>query len=762
MSTAFLRQNADTQEDTCELNTVSLPRRHPPASTEPATTSPEARLDRALKSSEEDRVPPSGKTKPKAASGISNVPAWKRRSFRQRWLGGLTLVLRAWASLSAAILVTNVSLFIWALIHYGNNAGYGIIQQGDCGTSKTLNIWLHFAINVLSTGLLLGSAAFMVAAVAPSREEIREAHRKRKWLTIGLLSFRNMSGVSPGKVCLCLVLAVSSVPVHLFYNSVVFVSLSGNDYYWAVVTTDFLSGAPFNLTNLNYDSFLDFPVVGLGNDTFGPSIELETSQQWTQWYTEIQQNVSSYERLDNENCIDAYSSKLVTNRRNVVLVSSDKNSSNSVLAFDRSEISSEGDMDPTNWICSQDPSSEALTCDSTAILQNATKWEVFEHPIDYCLSEQTTGSCAVKFSVSLGIVVIVCNFIKLGIELYLLLFGNLGDAITCVGDAIVSFIEEEDEETHNMSLVSTKLVDGILRYQVGHEPSLQYTHVRSRWGSAAGRARWIGSITLLVLCLIFVSIVLGIGIWFVHSKGFDTSAQGLWDLGFGAVDPEILIASDNFGNPTTLSLLANIPQLVLAVLVFLYNSILAAMFTAHDISQFAFKPQYLQVARPVGDQRGTWLLGMPFAWGILMLAIQILLHWFVSQALFVVDISAYNEDGTLNTYLGSITNCGFSPLAMICTLVTASLLTLVTCGLGLRKFKDQSPPLMANCSAAISAACHHTGYRDKTQYMELKWGCTGYNGHGTSLVGHCAFIEARADTGAVVDLEELEDHGWYR
>ena len=81
------------------------------------------------------------------------------------------------------------------------------------------------------------------------------------------------------------------------------------------------------------------------------------------------------------------------------------------------------------------------------------------------------------------------------------------------------------------------------------------------------------------------------GIGFIGSKGFDISAAGIWNLGFGVVDPEILIASDNFGNPATLSLLANFPQLVLAVLYFLYNSILNSMFTAHDISEFAFKSQ---------------------------------------------------------------------------------------------------------------------------------------------------------------------------
>ena len=151
----------------------------------------------------------------------SNVPIWKKQRFRQRWLSGFALVLRAWAALCVTILVINISLFAWALKYYENDAGYGMMQQGDCGTSKTLNIWLYFAINVFSTGLLLSSAPFMVAAVAPSREEIVAAHRKRTWLTIGLLSRRILSGVSTRKVFLCLMLAFSSVPVHLFYNSVV-------------------------------------------------------------------------------------------------------------------------------------------------------------------------------------------------------------------------------------------------------------------------------------------------------------------------------------------------------------------------------------------------------------------------------------------------------------------------------------------------------------------------------------------------------------
>jgi hypothetical protein len=130
----------------------------------------------------------------------------------------------------------NLVWLIWASQHYGSKGGYGILQQGDCEVSKHLNLWLHLVINILSTGLLLGSSAFMAAVTAPSREEIDLARRKRKWLSIGLLSVRNLSEISIRKVIACVVLALTPLPVHLFFNSVIFPSLSGNNYFWAVVT----------------------------------------------------------------------------------------------------------------------------------------------------------------------------------------------------------------------------------------------------------------------------------------------------------------------------------------------------------------------------------------------------------------------------------------------------------------------------------------------------------------------------------------------
>ena len=70
-----------------------------------------------------------------------------------------------------------------------------------------------------------------------------------------------------------------------------------------------------------------------------------------------------------------------------------------------------------------------------------------------------------------------------------------------------------------------------------------------------------------------------------------------------------LIASDNFGTPVTLSLLANTLQLILAIIYYLYNGMFTSFSTAQEYS--TFKSQSLRVASPVGNQAGTWFLGMP-------------------------------------------------------------------------------------------------------------------------------------------------------
>jgi hypothetical protein len=187
------------------------------------------------------------------------------------------------------------------------------------------------------------------------------------------------------------------------------------------------------------------------------------------------------------------------------------------------------------------------------------------------------------------------------------------------------------------------------------------------------------------------------------------------------VNPELLAFSDNTDTPATLTLLANLPQLILAFIYLVYNAMFRLLFSAQDYSEFAFKGKYLMVSTPRGKQRGTWFFGAPILWAAPMLGLQVFLHWFISQSFFVVQVSVFDEQGVLDNNYASISNCGFSPMAIICAVIVAFVMILFTCGLGLRKFNMGSPPVVGNCSAAITAGCHPPQQIDLMAFRRLRW-----------------------------------------
>jgi hypothetical protein len=429
----------------------------------------------------------------------------------------------------------------------------------------------------------------------------------------------------------------------------------------------------------------------------------------------MQQDVSSYDHLDTAACLQEYSSRLVADHRNLILVSSDQNSTNSILAFDTAEIKSEGSGDPINWICSNDPASDMESCDPSAYLEDPSSWRVFGHPIEYCLSEKTSQSCAVKFSSSIAISVIICNAIKVLTMFYILFKIDIASTVTCTGDAIASFLSREDQYTFNMSMASSRDFNRAGWY------SGQLSKPPNRWGGAATKGRWIITIMIMLTAIFVVLIILGVTISTISRAGYSTSLPSLWKLGFDTVNPELLAFSENTGTPATLALLANLPQLILACIYLVYNATFRLLFAAQDYSLFAFEAKYLMVSTPQGQQRGTWFLGFPMLWAVPMLGLQVFLHWFVSQSFFVVQISVFNEEGVLDNDFASISNCGFSPIAIICAVFVALVMMLITCGLGLRKFRKGSPPVVGNCSAAIAAACHLPFQIEYMPFRKLMW-----------------------------------------
>jgi hypothetical protein len=114
------------------------------------------------------------------------------------------------------VLITNVVLVAVLGFKYGIRSERGLIRlyEGDCKRVKMIGLGSHIGINILSTLLLGASNLCMQLLVAPTREEIDAAHRKKIWLDIGIPSWKNIRNIEPSRRWLFSFLMLSSVFLH--------------------------------------------------------------------------------------------------------------------------------------------------------------------------------------------------------------------------------------------------------------------------------------------------------------------------------------------------------------------------------------------------------------------------------------------------------------------------------------------------------------------------------------------------------------------
>ena len=192
----------------------------------------------------------------------------------------------AWTT--GVVLIINIVSTVWGSARFGVQGGLGTIQNGSCTTTKNLGFWLHLIINVLSTLLLGASNYSMQCLSSPTRAEIDNAHRQHVWLDIGVPSVRNLKRISYSRIVLWWLLAASSIPLHLFYNSAIFSSLYSRSYNVFVVSSDFPAEESFNFT--------------VSPDSYTGAFSNATIDEFEQ----LRLNALSLERLENRACLEAY------------------------------------------------------------------------------------------------------------------------------------------------------------------------------------------------------------------------------------------------------------------------------------------------------------------------------------------------------------------------------------------------------------------------------------------------------------------------
>jgi hypothetical protein len=138
----------------------------------------------------------------------------ERKSWRI-WLSKRSRALLINTTVVGAILLINFVLTIVAASRYKSSNGVGIIYEGDCDTVKSLSLWLHLLINLLGTSMLSASNYCMQLQAAPTRENVNRAHKDGRWLDIGVSSLRNLWYIGNWRRFSWILLAMSSVPIHL-------------------------------------------------------------------------------------------------------------------------------------------------------------------------------------------------------------------------------------------------------------------------------------------------------------------------------------------------------------------------------------------------------------------------------------------------------------------------------------------------------------------------------------------------------------------
>ena len=218
------------------------------------------------------------------------------------------------------------------------------------------------------------------------------------------------------------------------------------------------------------------------------------------------------------------------------------------------------------------------------------------------------------------------------------------------------------------------------------------------------------------------------------------SISYLWSLGFGTVTPQQLLAIRFSGINGLIAtiLIANAPQLLVSTAYLMYNNLFTSMLLAREWNKFGTQRRTLRVTTPRGQQRSTYWLQLPYSYAIPILIASSLLHWLVSQSIFLAKVNVYDSNDQILPD-ASVTTCGYSCIAILFILIIAVVCIIGGNANGFRKY-EPGMPLAGSCSAAISAACHAPEGDEMASTRPVMWGVVGgADDVDNNGVGHCSF-----------------------
>ncbi|KAF1849177.1 uncharacterized protein K460DRAFT_330888 [Cucurbitaria berberidis CBS 394.84] len=702
--------NLTSERESAEMETIPLqPQKDPDHG-----ISRRSSIAISTTSSDDQRQPPSFFTR--VFKGLSDttrsvdnkIALWIRQSRFHGWRMGVLFG----CCTSTFVLCCNIAMIVvGSTVHSGYNSdGVADLIVGDEATISRWNTSLHVLINVLSTMLLAGSNYTMQVLSAPTRKDVDVAHAKGQWLDIGLLSTRNLRAIPRHRVVLWVALALSSIPLHLFYNASVF----------KVVTS------------VDFNAF----TLAAGSDKWEQIRSITDNDTFS----------GTYSRLTNDQWSNVYNREHVSGHGDLYLTID-------LLAFDTSQILTDmtlQDVDTLRRFGIEQEMTWAISHEQYPL----PGWIYFKpvhsmyepgynEPLQcyahvaYAFSQKKDDlSSRVRVSLYFMVTVIVFNILKLSIMASVLITDRSAYLVT-IGDAAASFLKRIDPSTTGKCMLGREE----MLLSMGHPSSHPISSTEEKedltlrmGGMWLPRPRYYffavtrnGKVfyTIMVLCIIMVP-----GFYPLYA----TPASS-WS--WGASSQYYLPFSD--GNMTAAATLknawfANAPQLLLSFSYLAINTICTSMAGTLEWNNLANFRKGLRVTQSHGSQRSTYFLQLPYRWSLPLIITSGTLHWLLSQTFFLVRVDFFDSQGKMLEHK-SKSACGFSTLSLF-VLLSAFLILLCTVGwIGFRNMSMKAP-IIASCSLAISAACHPPPNEIDPHLAKVRWGVVQHE--VVEGFGHCS------------------------
>ncbi|KAI7776449.1 hypothetical protein LA080_005341 [Diaporthe eres] len=529
-----------------------------------------------------------------------------------------------------------------------------------------------------------------------------------------LHSPRNFVYIEGWKRTSWVILGITSLPINMLYNSAVFRSSSSFNYTIAIVKDSFFNDTTWSVSSAEDRSRPDWSFVD--DNRINPPNN----------YTEVIGNMledandsdSPYMRLNVSACFDYYSRYFTPQGNGFIFVknqSAQDPPTDSLLLY-VSIIPRHDDWAKNLWAFTNGtfpPPAMILTSPPSLVTRRFVGKPRYE--VDHCLVQRPPWSeerCQLEYSPWILWTCCASNLVKVLVMLSIWLAARKAAAkdggrvtasqeqqpLCTLGDSIASFMRDPDQTTKALPIPSLKRRD-------------ISTSLSSCWSMGLGE--------LQDYTFIYIS--------------------------FPREDPWGLISN---------VILANIPQLMASIFYLLYNGILTMFLVQFEFSNMYKTRKSLRVSEPVGTQRSSYPISLPFRFGIPLFISSGVMSWLLSQSLFLARITALHPDGTPDRANSFSTTC-YSPLAIFFALLLAAIRITIVLVLGFRKYAEPMMSLVSSNSRAISDACHVLAEEVKDSYLlPIRWAVVEVDEFASR---HCAFTTKSDD-----EVSDLEPGRLYR